>query len=288
MSSKKKSLWIAGCFVVILAAAIVLIVWKQAANTTPESPEETHSTMFQKLENMTHDELVSALENITDEELVDLANSPWNVLSKDYRTFDTFSTPFLDGQNGNPQETWFESDFWLAGTVSSVEQAREVAQDFATDFAKDCTVEFIGENDLYYQFRVIEGAADYRHAFRMNFYKDSVIRFSKPALVDSNGEPHYTLEDAIFQKLDYDTVLTVMDQQNPCGLYRYFEETDREYIYAEYRITGVGGDWGINDTVSLIKSVTRISKETGTLEITETVIKEDVEVPGTALYRDTL
>lgn len=287
MSSKKKSLLIAGCFVVILAAAIVLIVWKQAANTTPESPEETHSAMFQKLENMTHDELVSALENITDEELVDLANSPWNVLSQDYRTFDTFSTPFLDGKNGNPQEMWYESDFWMGGTVSSVDQAREAAQDFAKYSARDCTVEFIGENDLYYQFRVIEGTDD-PFAYRMNFYKDSVLRLSKPAIIDSAGEPHYVFQDAIFQKLDYETVLTVMDQQNPCGLYRYFEETDREYIYTEYRITGVGGDWGINDTVSLIKSVTRISKETGTLEITETVIKEDVEVPGTALYRDTL
>lgn len=282
MSSKKKNLLIAGCFVAILAAAIVLIVWKQAANTAPESSEDTHSAMFQKLENMTHDELVSALENITDEELVDLANSPWNVLSKDYRTFDTFSVPFLDG---NPHEMWYESDFWLAGTVSSVEQAREAARDFAKVLARECTVEFIGENDLYYQFRVIEGADDYRYAYRMNFYKDSVLRYSKPTVIDSNRKPHYIFEDAIFQKLDYDTVLTVMDQQNRYGLYRYFEENDREYIYTEYRITGVGGDWGINDTVSLIKSVTRISKETGTLETTKTVIKKDVEVPGTALYR---
>ena len=274
MNSKKKLLWIAGGFVAILTVVILSLVWKQPAEADPEPPEDTQSATFQKLEAMTHDELIAALEHITDEELIDIANCPRNVLSKDYRTFDTFSVPFLGG-DGTPHEMWYESDFWLAGTVSSVEQAREAA----LDFAEGCTAEWIGENDLYYQFRVIDG--DY--AYRMNFYKDSVIRFEKAAGIDSDGKPHYTFKDAIFQTLDYETVLTVMDQQNRYGLYRYFEENSREYIYTQYKLAGCGGDWGLNDTVSLIKIVTRISKETGTLEATETVIKENVEIPGTAL-----
>ena len=73
-----------------------------------------------------------------------------------------------------------------------------------------------------------------------------------------------------------------MDLQNRDALYRYFEEKDNEYIYTQYRITTVGGDWGVNSTVSLTKYVTKISKKTGTIETYKTNIKNDVTIPNSA------
>ncbi|MCR5637018.1 MAG: hypothetical protein K6F76_07575 [Clostridiales bacterium] len=161
-----------------------------------------------------------------------------------------------------------------------MEQAKETALDFAVSGGyTDCSIEFIGENDLYYQLRVKRGP----FAYRMNFYKDSVIKFSKGDSSYYGGKTHYSFADVVFQKLDHDTVLTIMDLENCDGLYRYFEENDNEYIFTQYKITTVGGDWGLNCTVSLTKYVTAISKKTGTISTYTSIIKKDVIIPNSAL-----
>ena len=109
-------------------------------------------------------------------------------------------------------------------------------------------------------------------------YKDNVIKFP-----DNNEESkYYYFEDIIFQKMDYDTVLTIMDLENRDSFYRYFEENDNEYIYTLYEIETVWGDWNINNRVSLVKYVTTINKTTGTIEQYKSSVKEDVEVPNSA------
>lgn len=265
MKSKIKFLFL--ILFVIAILAIIILSLKNKSTQTNNSPT------LKKMKKMTQNELISAIENITDEQLVEIAYGSNGILSTDLHDFDTFSVDFLKG------ESWYGSDIWLAGSVSSLEKAKEIALDFATsDRYTDYSIEFIGENDLYYQLRVKQGP----DAYRMNFYKDSVIKFSEG---DSNyygGKTHYSFSNVIFQKLDYDTVLTIMDLQNRDALYRYFEEKDNEYIYTLYRITTVGGDWGVNSTVSLTKYVTKISKKTGTIETYKTNIKNDVTIPNSA------
>ena len=54
------------------------------------------------------------------------------------------------------------------------------------------------------------------------------------------------------------------------------EENNNEYIYIKYEITVSLGDIGLDDKASLTKHVTKISKETGTINTHVTNIKKDV------------
>ena len=132
----------------------------------------------------------------------------------------------------------------------------------------------------------------YCYAYRINFYKDSIIKFSK-GVETSGGELHYRFSDVIFQRLDYDTVLTVMDLVNSNSriygdhvLYRYFEESDNEYSYVQYKTELHGGDWGINDRVCLKKCVSTINKTSGTISESFEYIKYEVAIPGTNEYQN--
>lgn len=278
MKSKRKIVFLILCLIAIFAI-IILFITNKSTQTNKYASETNSSPTLEKMKKMTQNELISAIENITDEQLVEIAYGSNGILSTDLHDFDTFSVDFLEGENGYQGESWYGTGIWLAGSVSSLEQAKEIALDFATsDRYTDYSIEFIGENDLYYQLRVKRGP----FAYRMNFYKDSVIKFSKGDSSYYGGKTHYSFANVIFQKLDYDTVLTIMDLENPNALYRYFEEKDNEYIYTKYRITTVDGDWGLNSTVSLTKYVTKISKKTGTIDTYTTNIKNDVTIPNSA------
>ncbi len=254
----------------------------------PPTPDVDNSAILEDLKTMTHDELVYAFENITDGQLIEIYNNPKIPLSKNLHEFDTFGVEFLKAEKGEPTELWYESDVWLSGSVSSSEQAKEIASRFGkAQDAAGYTVEFIGENDLYYQFRVTIDYSLVDYAFRINFYKDSIFKFSK-SVETYGGELHYRFSDVIFQKLDYETVLTVMDLVNSNSrmygdyiLYRYFEENDTEYSYVQYRTEVDVGDWGISDRVSLKKCVSKINKATGTISESSTYIKDEIAIPGT-------
>lgn len=274
MKTKIKVILLILCLIAILAIIIFILKNKIAQKNHTYIPENNNSSILEKMKSMTQDELISAIENITDEQLVEIAYGSNKILNTDLHKFDNFSVDFIEGEN------WYRSDIWLSGSVSSLEEAKKIALDFATsDRYTDYSVEFIGENNLYYQLRVKRGT----FAYRMNFYKDSVIKFSKGNSNYYGGKTHYSFSDVIFQKLDYDTVLTIMDLENGNALYRYFEESDKEYIYTQYRITTVGGDWGLNSTVSLKKYVTKIDKNTGTIDTYSSNIKEDITIPNSAL-----
>ena len=279
MKTKRTMCLIALCLIAVLVGATWFIMQKstKSASSIPEGKE---GSTLEQLKNMTQEQVCDTLEHITDAQLVEIADSPWGILIPDRHVFDTFSVDFLDGENGSPRESWYEGDIWLSGSVSSLEEAEAIALDFAeSEKDMEYSVEWIGANDLYYQFRVIRGP----FAYRINFYKDSVIRFLKGDSYNYlGGKTHYSFEDVVFVKLDYDTVLTVMDLENKYALYRYSEESDDEYVYTMYRIEGSGGDWGLNGTVSLTKTVTKISKTTGETESYTSVIKDCVMLPGSS------
>jgi len=280
MKLKIKGILLILCLVAIITAIIVVL----NNNINNSYVEENYKTStIEKMKSMKQAELISAIENITDEQLVEIAYNSDEILITDLHKLDNFSVDFLEGENGYRGEKWYESNIWLAGSVSSFEQAKEKALEFAmNDRYTDYSIEFIGENDLYYQLRVKTGP----YVYRNNFYKDSIIKFSKNNSDIFDGKTRYYFSDIIFQKLDYDTVLTIMDLENPNSLYRYFEENDKEYVYTKYKITVVGGDWGLPSTVSLTKYVTEIYKDTGTIYTISSSIKKDVPIPNSVKDMD--
>lgn len=221
---------------------------------------------FEKMKRMPQEKIISILENITDKELIELSYHKEETLTNDLHKFDDFSVKLIQG------EKWGEYNCYF-GSFSSLEEAKEVALKY---LGKNKEIEFIGENDIYYQFRIKKENS----LIREIFYKDSVIKFSKDSLLDKNDKYGYYIRNAVFQKLDYNTVLTIMDLENSDGLYRYFKENHDEYIYTKYTIIVVYGDWGLNNRVLLKKHISKISKSTGKIEIDEYIIKDDVEIPN--------
>ena len=243
------------CLLIILGVILGKIILKQYID----------SLFPQKMNHMAQDEIVLVLENITDKKLIELYHSSNLVLNTDLHKLDDFSVEFIEG------EYWYGYDIWLSGSVSSLDEAKKIALDFAKSdkYATDYCIEYIGENNLYYQLRVQRGDSTYR----INFFKDSIIKFPE------NDSNHYSFSDVIFQELDYNIVFTIMDLVTGKPLYRYFEDKGNQYIYTDYWITKVWGDWGLNNTISLEKNVTKIDKNTGFIYRHSSVIKKDIEIP---------
>lgn len=239
----------------IIILSIILLMLKKNSSLT-----------FEKMKRMPQEKIISILENISDEELIELSHHNEETLNNNLHKFDDFSVKLIQG------EKWDEYNCYF-GSFSSLEEAKEVALKY---LGKNKEIEFIGENDIYYQFRIKKGNS----LIREIFYKDSVIKFSKDSFLDKNDKYGYYIRNAVFQKLDYNTVLTIMDLENRDAIYRYFKESHDEYIYTKYTITIVYGDWGLNNRVLLKKHISKISKSTGKIETDEYIIKDDVEIPN--------
>lgn len=261
MKIKSKIMLFISCLI-----AIIII-------TTSYLLKQSNYLPYEEMKSMTQDELISMFENITEKQLVQLACNYYNeTFSTNVHTFDDFSVKFLEGKNGYQGESWYGSDIWLAGSVSSLEQAKEIALKFAkSDTYTDYSIDYIGENDLYYQLRVKRGP----YVYRMNFFKDSIIKFSKGEKY-RGGEMHYYFDDVIFQKIDYDTILTIMDLVYGVGKYRYLEEKDNEYLYVLYNVSTETVEMNTYGIAALKKHVIKISKETGKIEKNITTIKDNV------------
>jgi len=259
----------------------------KSTNAAKPAEEEIYlSPTLIKMQKMSQEELILKIEDISNDELIDIAYGTNAVLINNLVPLDTFSADL------DEDEKWYTTPIWLAGSVSIYEEAEKIALNFANLPGYSGNVVYIGDNDLYYEFRVerkINQEAAFIEKNRMIFFKDSVVTFGEGETYNRNSKNEFTtysIDDAVFKKIDYDTVLSFFDGLNYLSpsnlLYRYMQETDKEINYIEYTTSLVGGDWGLNDTASLLKTTYSISKETGILSINKETLKDNVEIPGSA------
>jgi hypothetical protein len=197
------------------------------------------------------------IENMTDVEL----RTMWRngVPEIELRTFDDFGVPLLEEgdmwDGGRVQ--WGEGFHPMVQSAGSFEEANQRAHEFSPSFLYD-TVEFIGENELYYSFR-LAGAYDdiwtnerVASVRRLIFYKsEAYLRVVELGVSISEVGVR-----------DYDTVLYLLDTFNGGWdghgiIYRSLYETDSQFIYITYSVRGYLG------TIELVRNERIIDKETG-------------------------
>lgn len=295
---------------VILIVAIILIIviliimgiyfkFYYANNTTnntnnQHSKEVTvefidgvnNSKTMQELKSLTQKDLISAIENITDDQLIEICFGANCVLSKGLYKLDTFGVDFIEGE------------YWenISRSVSSKEEALKIAYTSTSEKGSNVSIEFIGENDLYYEVRSTYSRffkntttnmfgitkseiEESKYPRRFIFFKDNVIKIEGKAYNSGYSEPSYSyyFSNGVFQKRDYNTVLSTLDIVYGDCLYRYMEENEKEYVYTRYYIEVVGGDYGVDSTVSLKREQIKVDKNSGKISLErEITIKENI------------
>lgn len=271
---KIKKILIIFLIILLLVLFIVLYIYIK----TPEKETKKNKTIiknitFEKMEKMSDDEIVYMLDNITDKQLADISYYRNEKLNKDFHIPDNFSVELEKGTFGNGEFYYREKWYIVNGSFPSLEAANNMMTSYADE---EYSIDYIGENDYYYEFREVDKSTS--PTYRYLLYKDSIVKY-KDYFLFSDGTKGYRFTDMVFQKKDYETILTIMDLENLDTFYRSFKENNHEFIYTSYEITRVVGDYNLNDECYLEKTEVRIDKNTGEIlsnnkiEINRTEIK---------------
>jgi hypothetical protein len=205
------------------------------------------------------------VENITDEELLSFAERQHLGIIDvpDFFMADTFGVPLMQG------EIW---QTFQHKSVSSRSEARQEVEKIVSGII-DCiyTIEFIGENEYYFSFRLdCTYNSPFSHSqnarrtiYRIKVYKDSVMS----NFFTNSG--YY----GVIHSLDKDTVRNLIDLYVLTGssskriLYRTLHETDNEYIYTFYSVSAERRTGAPpNEITYLIKTQYFVDKVTGRCE----------------------
>ncbi len=210
-----------------------------------EDPDEDNDNIQKK--NITFKN-AEEVENMTDEQLVDYYKN-YNIIIPDYYSHDRLNIPYIEGE--------------IFGAVSSIsatsaEDAKRKITEFGfLETANSYDITFLGEDKYFYEFRITFSYGEVTYIYRYLAYKEEAIHYS------------HSISTGSYQKinmLDKDSVLNIMDfivGKRNIMVFRQLEETETEYIYNYYTFAYVRGDWGLRDTVSLVKSFIKVDKKTG-------------------------
>jgi hypothetical protein len=175
------------------------------------------------------------IENMTDEELLDGFFNHTFPLA-DILTFEDFGVPLL-GDEG------FAYEFNTAGSLG---EATVLAENKAAGLAQMGIPQqhwamFIGENDLYYSFRVygayiLEHTPVFiEHTLRFIVYKDTRLMY------DGNEIRALGDAQAVTDMLDLLIFSGLPHSSNHRVIHRSLEETDTHFIYTDYQVIAQDG-----------------------------------------------
>jgi hypothetical protein len=192
-----------------------------------------------------------------------------------------------------------EHEWWQDVTLDSVltfEEAEEQIMSFALKQRPESyTFEYIGDNDYYYEFRLVYTDRSYlTNELIYNIVHAIVYKESAKYITFNNQDGYY----AEIRDLNRDSVKDLLDLMlfdsylkwyGSRIIYRELAETDASYIYTYYGTYRITGDWGVNNSVVLEKAEIKVNKKNGTYDIgwrspdTGKVQKlKEVVIPGTA------
>jgi hypothetical protein len=269
--------------------ALVLFLWA-GCNHEPVAAERSVTAEIQWT--TTNDEI----ENITDEELINLAYKKDKIAVSDFYTPDDFGIALKD------KEWWHEVTL---NPISTFEGAEEEVISFVfMQNPGSHTIDYIGENNFYYEFRVEyinrsweeylknrgESLEEYTYTSRIIVYKESAKYCTFNSQTGYYAEIRALDKDSVQNLLDLEAFMSNHQLYTANIIYRDFVETDNEYVYTYYRTYIAGGDYNVNCEAVLEKMETSINKKTGEYKglwksgPAKSQKLKEVEIPGTALY----
>lgn len=150
---------------------------------------------------------------------------------------------------------------------------------------RDEEIIYCGENDYYVEYSI-------RYTELRTYYKDIILVtseiprayrrcFLKNQLSVQNGD---WMGPVYFGELSLEKVKAIGDFYGSVNsmpsIYRDVQETDTSFVYTNYQIYIVGGDYGVYDEAVLMKTDSNYNKTTHEITDTRTTIKS-VKIPGT-------
>lgn len=215
---------------------------------------------------------------MTDEQLIEEVYKTNKIDVPDFHIPDDFGVSLGD------KESWQQS---TTKSVSSITDAEKEIKEFASaQNPVESTIDFIGENDFYYEFRLAytrERETGNLISMRILVYKESAM------FCTFNDQTGYYFEiraldrDSVLHLLDLKAFFDIINWDSARIIRREFEETDNEYIYIYYRVSITGGDWGLNDQAVIEKIKYVVDKATGVITCyNENSVFKTVEIENTA------
>ena len=275
--------------------ALVLFLWAGCNNES--IPMERSATGIET-ENIPEIQWTSTndeIENITDEQLINLVYKEDKIAVADFYTPDDFGVALKE------KEWWHEITLNPISTFADAE--KEVTSFVFMQNPGSHTIDYIGENDFYYEFRVEyinrsweeylkyhgKSLEEYTYTSRIIVYKESVKYCAFNSQTGYYFEIRDLDKDSVKNLLDLDAFLCNHQFHSANIIYRDFVETDNEYIYTYYRTFITGNDWNVNCKAVLEKMETSVNKKTGEYiglwknGPEKFQILKEVSIPGTAL-----
>lgn len=255
----------------------------EAAAPVKSEPQTQGETVPNISEGLVLYKSAKEVESISDERLIN------HYLQKDEFVIPDYYEPDDFGVRPEQGETWHEIS---SNSVCTADAAKDEADAFALkQKPASHTVDYIGENKYYYEFRLryilgktTESAV---YTVRVIVYKDSAKYCGFSSQTGYFAEIRALDRSSVLELLDLEVFLHYGVRNT---LYRELTETGGEYIYTLYRIGGGSGDWGVNDRVTLEKITLAVNKKTGAYKTikskdfnaSQRQVLKDLEVPGTA------
>lgn len=112
-------------------------------------------------------------------------------------------------------------------------------------------------------------------------YSEKVISFKK-SIYDSENNILYSKDKTIIKEVL--NLVYYMKNYNSAGnkvLQSAISEGSNCFEYTIYYIVRVYGDWGLNDVLHFQKDVIEIDKETGKINLTDSIEIKEIEISGT-------
>lgn len=233
------------------------------------------SRNFIKLTSSYKYENAEQVKNMSDDQLIEEVYYQDKFPISDFYIADDFGIALEKGET---------MTFTRLNSVSSVESAKnEVINMVTMRDPKTYIIDFIGENEYYYQFKLKHNSkkwVDLWYTYRVLVFKDSMLHCTFNNSVGSSIEIKNLKRDIVLNLLDLEAYFRTLGRV----IYRELTENNYEYIYTYYEVSITYGDWGLMDTACLHEIIIQVDKATGKMTTPITRWESwnrSVAIPGT-------
>jgi len=180
----------------------------------------------------------------------------------------------------------------IVNSSSSVDNALEVVINHFTHNRHSSSTSKVVEVILDIETELFYGVYvkwEHNNSGQLSYYDEYVVSFKKDIydcevkkiITDSETSIFKTKNPVqIKQIMDYEYYNETYDIFRSKLLYSEVVEAENSYIYKSYGIRGVGGDWGIQDKISLIRTIWVIDKSTGEMALSSKITLKTIYVDG--------
>ena len=180
----------------------------------------------------------------------------------------------------------------IVSSSSSIDNAIEVVTNHFTDYRYPFSTNSVVEVRLDTETELFYGVYvkwEHNASGQLSYYDEYVISFKEEIIENKVKKLITDNEYAIFKTKEPELIKQIMDYRyynsshDILGsklLYSEVVENDDAFVYKSYGTMLIGGDFGLQDEISLIKTIYKINKSTGELILSSSETIKTIFVDG--------